>query len=63
MSKIVLLDPELTPHVNFSNFQAEEIFLFFKFLGRLYEKRAEIIENDNSWAVTSLSKVGKKLQF
>ena len=45
MSRIVLLDPKLTlppppPHVNFSNFQAEEIFSFSKFLGGLDEKRA-----------------------
>ena len=26
MSRIILLDPKLTPHVNFSNFQAEENF-------------------------------------
>ena len=26
MSRIVLLDPKLTPHVNFRNFQAEENF-------------------------------------
>ena len=40
MSRIVLLDPKLTPHVNFSNFQAEENFFIFKILGRIYEKRA-----------------------
>ena len=37
---LYLLDPKLTPHVNFSKFQAEEIFSFSKFLGRLDEKRA-----------------------
>ena len=26
MSRIVLLDPKLTPHVNFNNFQTEENF-------------------------------------
>ena len=40
MSRIVLLDPKLTPHVNFNNFQAEEIFSFSKFLGRLDDERA-----------------------
>ena len=40
MSKIDLLDPKLTPYVNFSNFQAEENFSFSKFLRRLNEKRA-----------------------
>ena len=29
MSRIVLLDPKLIPHVNFSNFQAEENFFHF----------------------------------
>ena len=29
MSRIVVLDPELTPYVNFSNFQAEENFFIF----------------------------------
>ena len=38
MSRIVLLDTKLIPHVNFSNFQAEEKFLFLKFLGRLEEQ-------------------------
>ena len=33
MSRIVLLDPKLTPHVNFNNFQAEEIFFIFKIFG------------------------------
>ena len=32
--------PKLTPHVNFSNFQAEENFSFSEFLGRLDDKRA-----------------------
>ena len=40
MFRIVLVDPKLTPHVNFSNFQAEENFSFSKFLGRLNKKRA-----------------------
>ena len=40
MSRIVLLDPKLTPHVNFNSFQAEEIFSFSKFLGRLDDERA-----------------------
>ena len=40
MSRIVLLDPKFDPHVNFSNFQAEEIFSFSKFLGRLDKKKA-----------------------
>ena len=40
MSRIALLDPKFTPHVNSSNFQAEENFLFSKFLGRLDEKKA-----------------------
>ena len=35
MFRIILLDPKLTPHVNFNNFQAEENFSFSKFLGRL----------------------------
>ena len=35
MSRIVLLEPKLTPHVNSNNFQAEENFSFSKFLGRL----------------------------
>ena len=39
MSKIVLVDSKLTPHVNFCNFQAEEIFSFSKLLGFLDEKR------------------------
>ena len=33
MSRIVLLDPKLTPHVNFNNFQAEENFSFSKIFG------------------------------
>ena len=32
--------PKIDPHVNFSNFQAEEIFSFSKFLECLDEKRA-----------------------
>ena len=32
--------PKIDPHVNLSNFQAKENFLFSKFLGRLDEKRA-----------------------
>ena len=40
MSRIVLLYPKLTLHVNFNNFQAEEIFSFSKFLGRLDDERA-----------------------
>ena len=38
-----LLDPKLTSHVNFSNFQAKGNFSFSKFSGRLEEKRAEAI--------------------
>ena len=33
MSRIVLLYPKLTPHVNFNNFQAEENFFIFKIFG------------------------------
>ena len=33
MSRIVLLDPKLTPNVNFNNFQAEENFFIFKIFG------------------------------
>ena len=33
MSRIVLLDPKLTPHVNFNNFQAEKNFFIFKIFG------------------------------
>ena len=40
VSRIVLLNPKLTPHVNFSNFQAEESFSFSKFLGCFDDKRA-----------------------
>ena len=40
MSRIVYLDPKLTPQVNLSNFQAEEKFLILYILGRLNEKRA-----------------------
>ena len=32
--------PKIDPHVNFSNFQAEEKYFIFKILGRLNEKRA-----------------------
>ena len=32
--------PKIDPHVNFSNFQAEEIFSLSKFLKGLDEKRA-----------------------
>ena len=39
MSRIVLFDPKLPPHVNVSNFQAEEFFLFSKLIRRLDEKR------------------------
>ena len=39
MSRIVFLDPKLTPHVNFDNFQAEENFFIFKILGRLDDER------------------------
>ena len=35
ISRIVLLYLKLTPHVNFSNFQAEENFSFCTFLGPL----------------------------
>ena len=30
--------PKIDPHVNFSNFEVEEIFSFSKFLGRLDEQ-------------------------
>ena len=40
MSRFLFLDPILTPHVNFSNFHAEETFSFSKFLGYLDGKRA-----------------------
>ena len=33
MSRIVHLDPKLTPNVTFSNFQAEENFFIFKIFG------------------------------
>ena len=33
MSRIVLLDPKLTPHVNFNNVQAEENFVHFQNFG------------------------------
>ena len=33
MSGIVLLDPKLTLHINFNNFQAEENFFIFKIFG------------------------------
>ena len=33
MSRFVLFDPKLNPHVNFSNFEAEESFLIFKIFG------------------------------
>ena len=40
---LCLLDPKLTSHVNFSNFQVEEnSFSFCKILGRLDEKRAAV---------------------
>ena len=35
------IDQKIDPHVNFSNFQAEENFSFCKFLGHLNEKRAK----------------------
>ena len=40
--QIVLFEPNIPPppHVNFGNFQVEEIFSFLKFLGGLDEKRA-----------------------
>ena len=42
MSRIVLLDPKLTPIVNFSNFQEEEFFFSFcKFFGRLDQKEQQ----------------------
>ena len=44
MSKIVLLDPQLTPHVNFNNFHAEKIFFIFKIVQRLDEERAAAID-------------------
>ena len=41
MSRIVLLDPKLTPpHVNFNIFQAEENVFIFKILGCLDDERA-----------------------
>ena len=56
MSRIVLLDPKLTPpHINFSNFQAEENFSFSKFLGRLDEKRAAARVTQETFTVTKLS--------
>ena len=51
MSRIVLLDLKLTPHVNFSNFQVEEKFSSCKLLERLDEKRAA--------ATSGLSNFGK----
>ena len=39
MSRTVLLDP-IEPHVNLSNFQAEENVFIFKIFGRLDEERA-----------------------
>ena len=41
MSKIIFLDPKLTPHVNFSNFQVEEIFSFCKFWDLLMRKEQQ----------------------
>ena len=40
MSRIVLFDPKLTFHVNFSNFQAEETLYFQNLFSRLNEKKA-----------------------
>ena len=34
MSRIVLLDPKFTPHVNFNNFQAQENFFISKLFGK-----------------------------
>ena len=34
--------PKIDPHVNFSNFQEEEMFSFSKFLGHLNEKREAV---------------------
>ena len=49
MSRIVVLDPKLTPpHVNFNNFQVEENFFICKFLGRLDEKSAAATPPDRS---------------
>ena len=36
MSRFVLFDPKFIPHVNFSNFQVEEIFSVSKFF-RLFD--------------------------
>ena len=42
MSRIIFLDPKLTPpHVNFSNFQVEEFFSFCKFGDLLMRKEQQ----------------------
>ena len=57
MSRIVVLDPKLTPHVNFSNFQAEENFFIFKIYGTSrWEKSSR---NPLDWSI--LLKFGENM--
>ena len=49
MSRIVLLDPKLTPHVNFNNFQAEENFFIFKIFGTSRWRKSS--SNTPDWSI------------
>ena len=49
MSRIVLLDPKLTLHVNFNNFQAEENFFIFKIFGTSRWRKSS--SNSLDWSI------------
>ena len=49
MSRIVLLDPKLTPYVNFNNFQAEENFFIFKIFGTSWWRKSN--SNPPDWSI------------
>ena len=58
MSRIVPLYPKLILHVNFSNFQAEEIFFIFKIFEM--SQWGESSSNPLDWSI--LLKFGQKMK-
>ena len=51
MSRIVLLDPELTPHVNLKTFQTEEIFFIFKIFGTSHWEKSSNTPPPPPWLI------------